>query len=204
MAAVTQEPSKEQEVMLCGCGCGHRTKVALSNNSTKGQVKGKYFRFIHGHASRRGAGKSGDSKPGSQPFGNYKPSGPWGGSRYVSLGSLARNLSILSESFILPGQMQGEGSYRSGCQRLALALIEGAVRDLISFHNSQKISDKRIFLDAQEWVLGSSLNGGMLSLELCLGVLQVDPSWFRAQIQAVLRELASGSGKLKILLKRRI
>jgi hypothetical protein len=37
--------------MTCACGCGQETRLAPCSNASRGHVKGKPFRYIHGHNS---------------------------------------------------------------------------------------------------------------------------------------------------------
>lgn len=172
--------SQEQESGLCECGCGQWTKVAPFNSQVKGWVRGQHFRFVHGHASRMSRTESSKHRPPGSSFGNYKAAGTKRYSSFTSPGSLERNMSILSESFILPEQWRsGSPDAASGERKLVLVLLEGALLDL-RFLKSRLPANLRIGQEAKAWLEGAP---AQISLLACLSLLNIDPDRFKERVK---------------------
>lgn len=42
-----------QEIGLCQCGCGQKTKISTVTHIARGKIKGEPFRYIHGHNTKK-------------------------------------------------------------------------------------------------------------------------------------------------------
>lgn len=58
---------------LCECGCGYAAPIAKSSCASRGQVRGRALRFIHGHYARTITGRANAASLPKQRTGRDNP-----------------------------------------------------------------------------------------------------------------------------------
>ncbi len=110
--------------------------------------------------------------------------------------------TLLAPEIVTPAQWAGALRNRaaSGEQRLMLAILEGAVADLLGTREKRTVRRMRRMLEAEDWIFGEP-GAQTVRFEDCCAALGVDPDYLRDGLRR--RLLAARATAAGITIPRR-